>query len=216
MSVSLFLSFTDHSTHYHQQLINAPNTAHGKLIIQKCVRTEVWNRRPSVHLAQPVLVEGIFLFFSTESKLACVLRSSPQLHWQKQCNDCWCMTYHQATIVKWITYTTLILNLASPPQSIKHTAFCTRCFLYNWLKHCPVPKLSVQYGAATWWTFTFLRNDIPSGWESQLPKNNKTFLPCTPMEACTAIKICENDHGHPCSFTGDAFHMRLLYFLKTL
>lgn len=112
-------------------LNNTRNTTHGKIIAYGYVRTEVKTLNA---LLNPVLMESIVLFFSTEfwgsfsvkliSICALKIIYNCQLHdFILHCN---CEMYH-------LQDTTSIQPFSLSTSS---TNFCTRCFLCNCLKHC--------------------------------------------------------------------------------
>jgi hypothetical protein len=109
------------------------NTTHGKFNAYGYVRTEVKTLNALLNL---VLMESIILFPSPEFwgsfcvKLICIyalkIICNCQLHPTLQLWNVSLARHH--------------FNSASFPEYIKHTNFCTRCFLYNCLKHLLMPK----------------------------------------------------------------------------
>jgi hypothetical protein len=169
------------------QLNNGGNTACCKLTVYRRMWTEA-NILLSVK-PNSVLVGCISLFLNTVQVSFCVTLKlttamTRTIHnrglWdllQSHCCEMYCIT--------------LIFNSTSFPESMQHTAFCTRCFLQNHLKHFMMPKtrgcdIPVQFGGKHA-TFTFIRDEVSYRWVAQLSTDNKIFLLCTSLGASSAL-----------------------------
>jgi hypothetical protein len=61
--------------------------------------------------------------------------SCQQMNWQKQFRTVNYVTCCQASTAKCTACKTMLFTVMSLPESIQHTAFCTRCSRYKCLKH---------------------------------------------------------------------------------
>jgi hypothetical protein len=82
--------------------------------------------------------------------------------------------------VQCIACTTFVFSFPFFSVSMKHTALCTRCFMYTWSQHFMISKsrgytMFVQFGVQSL-NFTFLRNNISCGQAAQVSTDNKMFL----------------------------------------
>jgi len=103
------------------------------LCLQIC---EDWSWHPYPFLAEfSPCVRHCLLHYWSLCLLLCFLH--PRVYWHKQFTVVSCVTCHKAAIVK---YNILVFSSMSFPQCIKHNFFCSKCFMYNCLKHVMMPN----------------------------------------------------------------------------